>query len=58
MTMRHLLGSTSSLTTTIAAAALLYVPCGAAQAQQLYMPRAVKQAYDKGTRSPDGRPGP
>jgi hypothetical protein len=24
----------------------------------LYMPRAVKQAYAKGTRSPDGRPGP
>jgi hypothetical protein len=24
----------------------------------LYMPRAVKQAYRKGTRSPDGRPGP
>ena len=24
----------------------------------LYMPRAVKQAYKKGTRSPDGRPGP
>src|SRR6476646_7946788 len=24
----------------------------------LYMPRAVRQAYQKGTRSPDGRPGP
>ena len=24
----------------------------------LYMPRAVQQAYRKGTRSPDGRPGP
>ena len=24
----------------------------------LYMPRGVKQAYRKGTRSPDGRPGP
>ncbi len=27
-------------------------------AQTLYMPRAVKQAFSKGTRSPDGRPGP
>lgn len=27
-------------------------------AQQLYMPRDVKQAFNKGTRSPDGRPGP
>ncbi|MDP4215787.1 MAG: M1 family peptidase, partial [Bacteroidota bacterium] len=26
-------------------------------AQSLYMPRAVRQAYEKGTRSPDGRPG-
>jgi hypothetical protein len=24
----------------------------------LYMPREVQQAYAKGTRSPDGRPGP
>src|SRR3954470_24545585 len=27
-------------------------------AAQLYMPRAVKQAYANGTRSPDGRPRP
>ncbi|MFN8475137.1 MAG: M1 family metallopeptidase [Anaerolineae bacterium] len=27
-------------------------------AQQLYMPRSVKAAYDSGTRSPDGKPGP
>src|SRR5450756_47414 len=26
-------------------------------ASSLYMPRAVQQAYRKGTRSPDGRPG-
>ena len=26
-------------------------------AQSLYMPRAVTQAYKRGTRSPDGRPG-
>src|ERR1035437_4545470 len=26
-------------------------------AQQLYMPRSVVKAYEKGTRSPDGRPG-
>src|SRR5690242_11765276 len=29
-----------------------------AAAQQLYRPRAVRQAYKEGTRSPDGRPGP
>lgn len=28
-----------------------------ANAQQLYMPRDIKLAYQKGTRSPDGRPG-
>ncbi len=27
------------------------------QAQNLYMPREIKQAYTKGTRSPDGKPG-
>jgi hypothetical protein len=27
------------------------------QAQDLYMPRDIKQAYIKGTRSPDGKPG-
>ena len=27
------------------------------QAQSLYMPREIKQAYTKGTRSPDGKPG-
>jgi len=30
----------------------------AAQAPALYMPRDIKQAFSKGTRSPDGRPGP
>jgi hypothetical protein len=29
-----------------------------AQTQPLYMPRDIKQAFNKGTRSPDGRPGP
>jgi len=29
----------------------------ASQAQNLYMPREIKQAYTKGTRSPDGKPG-
>jgi hypothetical protein len=43
--------------TWLAAVALLGAPSSPAQAQQLYMPRAVKQAYAKGTRSPDGRPG-
>ncbi|GAB3006657.1 M1 family metallopeptidase [Niabella terrae] len=28
------------------------------QAQSLYMPRNIKTAYEKGTRAPDGRPGP
>ena len=43
---------------------LVLAPLPAASAQQkstaqpLYMPRAVKQAYERGTRSPDGRPGP
>jgi hypothetical protein len=27
------------------------------QAQSLYMPRDIKKAFEKGTRSPDGRPG-
>jgi hypothetical protein len=27
------------------------------QAQELYMPRNIKHAYQKGTRSPDGKPG-
>lgn len=30
----------------------------AAQAPSLYLPRAIRQAYATGTRSPDGRPGP
>ncbi|GAB2850338.1 M1 family metallopeptidase [Hymenobacter ruber] len=30
----------------------------AAQTQPLYMPRDIKAAFNKGTRSPDGRPGP
>ncbi|GAB3547241.1 M1 family metallopeptidase [Spirosoma fluminis] len=30
---------------------------GAVQAQTLYMPRNIKKAYQKGTRSMDGRPG-
>jgi len=41
-----------------ALALLLLAPLPAASAQQLYMPRAVKQAYESGTRSPAGRPGP
>src|ERR1041385_3596573 len=28
-----------------------------ASSQELYMPRDIKLAYQKGTRSPDGRPG-
>jgi len=30
---------------------------GSLQAQQLYQPRDIKQAYENGTRSPDGAPG-
>jgi hypothetical protein len=37
---------------------LLLLPILPVAAQQLYMPRAVKEAYKRGTRSPDGRPGP
>jgi hypothetical protein len=37
---------------------LLLLPSFPAAAQQLYMPRAVKEAYKRGTRSIDGRPGP
>jgi len=29
-----------------------------AAAQALYLPRDIQQAFNKGTRSPDGRPGP
>ena len=36
--------------------ATLMAPC-AARAQGLYMPRAVKHAYERGTRAPDGKPG-
>ena len=39
----------------LAASPLIAEP---AAAQQLYMPRTVRQAYANGTRSPDGRPGP
>ena len=44
-------------------AVALTLPCVAAAqtsapAPSLYMPRAMQQAYAKGTRSPDGRPGP
>ena len=46
------------LATAASAALMLLAPFGSGRAQQLYRPRAVKQAYDKGTRSPDGRPGP
>lgn len=35
----------------------LFAGCVYAQAQQLYMPRNVQQAYKNQTRSPDGKPG-
>ena len=37
--------------------ALLFFVCLQAGAQKLYVPRDIQQAYDKGTRSVDGRPG-
>lgn len=40
----------------LACLALPFLP--ASTTHDLYMPRAVKRAYAKGTRSPDGRPGP
>jgi hypothetical protein len=33
-------------------------PVPQSQSTALYMPRAIREAYRKGTRSPDGRPGP
>jgi len=45
---------TKALLAALAAMPWLAAPAAA----QLYMPRAVKQAYANGTRSPDGRPGP
>jgi hypothetical protein len=53
-----LLGRARSFTRRCWPLALLLVPVAPASAQQLYMPRDVKAAYAKGTRSPDGRPGP
>ena len=47
----------STIATTSCLALLLLASAATAGAQQLYMPRAVKQAFEKGTRSPDGRPG-
>jgi len=38
--------------------ALVAFSSRAASAQPLYQPRAIKEAYANGTRSPDGRPGP
>ena len=35
----------------------LFLVFSGLQAQQLYMPRDIQRAYDKGTRSPDGGPG-
>lgn len=36
---------------------ILLIPSMALQSQTLYMPRDVQNAFNKGTRSPDGRPG-
>jgi hypothetical protein len=49
---------TASCFALLAAAPLTALGAQQSSARQLYRPRAVKQAYEKGTRSPDGRPGP
>jgi len=55
-----------TLASALSLALLLLVPMATMDAQQaqadqgaqpLYRPRAIKQAFDKGTRSPNGRPG-
>lgn len=56
--MTNLLNWTGPLATKSWLLALLWVPIfPEPAAQSLYMPRAVKQAFAHGTRSPDGRPG-
>ena len=56
--MTTLLSHHQDRTRAVALLLLFAAPFTAASAQQLYMPRAVKQAFENGTRSPDGRPGP
>ena len=56
--MTTLLPQRAILATASGVALLLLAPVTSARAQQLYRPRAIKQAFNKGTRSPDGRPGP
>jgi hypothetical protein len=51
----------ATLVSCLALLALAPLPALHAQqpgTSQLYQPRAVKRAYENGTRSPDGRPGP
>ena len=55
---RQLLNRTRPFATRSWLLACLGIPLLAeSAAQSLYMPRAVTQAYKRGTRSPDGRPG-
>jgi len=57
--MPNILPLRARLATVASAVLMLLTPvAGADGQQQLYRPRAIKQAFDKGTRSPDGRPGP
>src|SRR5690348_13621467 len=56
--MTTLLPQRAMLATASGLALMLLAPVTDAHAQQLYRPRAIRQAYEKGTRSPDGRPGP
>jgi hypothetical protein len=54
----HRLTLSASCLALLALAPLTALSAQQATAQQLYRPRAIRQAYEKGTRSPDGRPGP
>src|SRR6478672_4667016 len=57
--MPNILPLRARLATVASAVLMLLTPVVGADGQQpLYRPRAIKQAFDKGTRSPDGRPGP
>jgi len=59
--MRMSIAAIARLTRFTVGVLALVAPCTLARpvsAQGLYMPRAVKKAYERGTRSADGRPGP
>ncbi|MBB4634344.1 hypothetical protein FHS01_000350 [Longimicrobium terrae] len=55
MKMRRLFNPAAAALLALAAVPVSGAP--AAAQQQLYMPRSIRQAFNEGTRSPDGRPG-